>query len=618
MSMNNAPGLETIASGRDQQGTALSPMRVASQKAVWAGGLTAAPPSGTANSPVSFQALLAAEAAEESSSPRFGIDDLATDQPEVDVHSKGAWDNSQSKSNLTTSGKPGSHIQSETKTAQTAATVATPHGESQPSMTVPSFLPAQPARPVRTKIESPESAATAAPAGTQVSRSKGRSNVSSEIESKAPDLPKSTTPAIPAMRDGRYSLISPAAEPSEVRSSSLRMAAPATVDIPGGNRISGVRAATREERGGSSLMTTNATPRSGRISPPADSPDDSDIHFEEHGPRADALSDSERDPGQELASGLENVGNGVLVHGKRPSEPTDRPTQIAPSLRTAPSGSAHKTLSLAAALPETVSSESVQSKRAMVATPQASKMIPAVLPLPDKAMATVGPSGSRFLGSSQALHMQQSSHSAIAPTPASPGFSREPSSMLSMSHTASVTTSDASSSRIGPARLNAQDTFAALDEQNPPGAPVWIHTGGNKAEAGFKDPTLGWIGVRAQVDAGGVHASVVTASALASQALSSNMTNLSAYLDEQHTPVQSLTMATSESSWEGRNTDNPSSTNAGQGNAQEGNSGQQQASSNSVASAATVAQDRFIQTTDPIESSLAYLATGAKYISVIA
>jgi putative intracellular protease/amidase len=190
--------------------------------------------------------------------------------------------------------------------------------------------------------------------------------------------------------------------------------------------------------------------------------------------------------------------------------------------------------------------------------------------------------------------------------------------MLSMSHTAPATTSDASSSRIGPARLNAQDTFAALDEQNPPGSPVWIHTGGNKAEAGFKDPTLGWIGVRAQVDAGGVHASVVTGSALASQALSSNMTNLSAYLDEQHTPVQSLTMATSESSWEGRNADNSSSTNAGQGNAQEGNSGQQQASSNSVASAVTVAQDRFIQTTDPIESSLAYLATGAKYISVIA
>lgn len=420
------------------------------------------------------------------------------------------------------------------------------------------------------------------------------------------------------MPDGRYSLISPAAEPGEVRSSSLRIATPATTDILGGNRTSGVRTATREERGGSSLMTTNATPRSGRISPPAGFPNDSDIHCEEHGPRADAFSDSDRDPGQELASGLENVGNSVVVDGKRPSEPTDRPTQIAPSPRTAPSGSAHKTLSLAAALPETVSSDSVQSKRATVATPQASKMIPAVLPLPDKAMATVGPSGSRFLGSSQALHVQQSSHSAIAPPPASPGFSREPSSMLSMSHTAPVTTSDASSSRIGPARLNAQDTFAALDEQNPPGAPVWIHTGGNKAEAGFKDPTLGWIGVSAQLDAGGVHASVVTASALASQALSSNMTNLSAYLDEQHTPVQSLTMATSESSWEGRNADNSSSTNAGQGNAQEGNSGQQQASSNSVASAVTVAQDRFIQTTDPIESSLAYLATGAKYISVIA
>jgi hypothetical protein len=187
-----------------------------------------------------------------------------------------------------------------------------------------------------------------------------------------------------------------------------------------------------------------------------------------------------------------------------------------------------------------------------------------------------------------------------------------------MNRATSVTPSDASSSRLGAVKPNAQDTFAALDGQNPSGAPVWIHTGGNTAEAGFKDPTLGWVGVRAQVDAGGVHVAVVPATADASQALSSNMTNLSAYLDEHHTPVQTLTMATPDSSWEGRNTDHSGSTNTGQGNAQENHSGQQQASGNSVAPAGTGAQDRFGQTHDPVESSSAYVATGAKYISVIA
>lgn len=116
-------------------------------------------------------------------------------------------------------------------------------------------------------------------------------------------------------------------------------------------------------------------------------------------------------------------------------------------------------------------------------------------------------------------------------------------------HAASIASSDASSSRPIPVRFNAQETFAALDAENGGAAPVWIHTGGIKAEAGFKDPTLGWVGVRAQVDAGGVHAAVVPSSAGASQALSGNMTNLSTYLTEHHSPVQTLTMASPESFW---------------------------------------------------------------------
>jgi len=124
--------------------------------------------------------------------------------------------------------------------------------------------------------------------------------------------------------------------------------------------------------------------------------------------------------------------------------------------------------------------------------------------------------------------------------------------------------------------------------------------------------------VRAQADAGGVHAAVVPATADASQALSSNMTSLSTYLDEHHTPVQTLTMASPDSSWERRDTDHSGSANTGQGNAQESQSEQQQASGSGLAPTAAGTRDRFGSTHDPVESPAAYVAMGAKYISVIA
>lgn len=628
MSMNNASGLEIVAGGRYQHGPALSPMRVVGQKTMWAGGLSATSPSEPTEAPFSFQALLTAK---EFFLPKLATNDPGADQVEANANRKRAGDKEPSKSNLTRSGTSGSRPQSKAKTPHSEATTATHYAELQPSTTPPSFLPAQPVAQVRMKTEAPEIHAEAAPAGSPVSRSKRRSNVSSEIGSKATDLQEASTSGKPAIPDGRNSLNSPAAEPSEGSRRSLRVATAesrrdtrlssnTTAEALGGNGRSSPRipTAVRDEGGGGSPVTTTAGPSSGRVSSATGSPNHSEVHFEENGLEAKAVSYFNREPAQELAVGLER-GNSAFVSGKRSSQLTDRSTQNAPSPRTAPSGSgsAHKVMNPAAALPETVSSESVQSKRATVAAPQASKLFPP-RPAPDKAISTVDQTTPVHPQINQAPHIHSGSQSSVTHPLTTLGFPREESSILTMNRATSVTPSDASSSRLGAVKPNAQDTFAALDGQNPSGAPVWIHTGGNTAEAGFKDPTLGWVGVRAQVDAGGVHVAVVPATADASQALSSNMTNLSAYLDEHHTPVQTLTMATPDSSWEGRNTDHSGSTNTGQGNAQENHSGQQQASGNSVAPAGTGAQDRFGQTHDPVESSSAYVATGAKYISVIA
>jgi hypothetical protein len=89
----------------------------------------------------------------------------------------------------------------------------------------------------------------------------------------------------------------------------------------------------------------------------------------------------------------------------------------------------------------------------------------------------------------------------------------------------------------------AQETFAALDAGTTVGAPSWVHAGGRQAEAGFEDPALGWVGVRADLSGGSVHAAVVAGSTEAAEALSGHLAGLSTYLSENQTPVATLTMA---------------------------------------------------------------------------
>ena len=114
--------------------------------------------------------------------------------------------------------------------------------------------------------------------------------------------------------------------------------------------------------------------------------------------------------------------------------------------------------------------------------------------------------------------------------------------------TASVITEHASGS-VGVARgTSAGETFAAMDAGREVGTPGWVHAGGRTAEAGFQDPALGWVGVRADLSAGNVHAALMPGSAEAAQTLSGHLAGLNSYLAEQHTPVASLTMAAASGS----------------------------------------------------------------------
>ncbi len=81
---------------------------------------------------------------------------------------------------------------------------------------------------------------------------------------------------------------------------------------------------------------------------------------------------------------------------------------------------------------------------------------------------------------------------------------------------------------------DAIDPFATLDAERAAPAPTWIHAGAHHAEAGYLDPALGWIGVRADSIANSVHASLVPSSGEAAQVLGTHLAGLNSYLSEHH------------------------------------------------------------------------------------
>jgi len=116
------------------------------------------------------------------------------------------------------------------------------------------------------------------------------------------------------------------------------------------------------------------------------------------------------------------------------------------------------------------------------------------------------------------------------------------------------------------------DPFAALDSEASRSTTASGHTSSRQAEAGFQDPDLGWVGVRANSSGEGIHASLVPGSAEAGQSLGGHLAGLNTYLDEHHTPVESLTVASPESQSGGTGTNQGSGEQSGQQNAQSGGS----------------------------------------------
>lgn len=158
---------------------------------------------------------------------------------------------------------------------------------------------------------------------------------------------------------------------------------------------------------------------------------------------------------------------------------------------------------------------------------------------------------------------------------------------------------------------SSDDPFAVLDATPTP-TPSWIHASAHSAEAGYQDPSLGWVGVRAEVSGGGIHAALVPGSADAAAVLSTHLAGLNSYLAEQNTAGATVTLAMS--------TDSQSYAGADQ-------SAQQQQQQQSTDVGARVKADAaMVSTSAPATTNTAsalagsteYANPASRYISVVA
>lgn len=163
------------------------------------------------------------------------------------------------------------------------------------------------------------------------------------------------------------------------------------------------------------------------------------------------------------------------------------------------------------------------------------------------------------------------------------------------------------------------DTFATLDAST--GASAWIHAGPHHAEAGFQDPALGWVGVRAESASGGtLHASLVAASPDAAQTLSTHLAGLSTYLTERHPELGNVSVAAqgnSTASWSGQSNMGQNGQSGGQGGS--GQSPVHPDSGSSIQGAPQISSqwspESTARTLDPLSVALNYRGR-SQYVSV--
>jgi hypothetical protein len=216
---------------------------------------------------------------------------------------------------------------------------------------------------------------------------------------------------------------------------------------------------------------------------------------------------------------------------------------------------------------------------------------------------------------------QQATHAPTALPPDGAGLSRDPSSVSGANRNFDGNGGTSSSTSAG---SGGQETFAALDAGGAPTGQTWVHAGAQHAEAGYQDPTLGWIGVRADAGSGGVHASLVPGTADAAQALGGHLDGLNSYLAEHHPSVETVTMSAPSGNGAAVGADQSASQGMhqgpGQGNGQDGGQGAQTSSSQSSVAASSLRAESRSEGSGRVGTPDSAVQVGARggHISVMA
>jgi len=105
---------------------------------------------------------------------------------------------------------------------------------------------------------------------------------------------------------------------------------------------------------------------------------------------------------------------------------------------------------------------------------------------------------------------------------------------------------DARVSRSSGAGISGSEVLTVLDADGEDSVPTWIRTGKHELEAGYQDPELGWVAVRAHAATNGIHAALVPGSIAAAQPLSDHLAGLNAYLAGHHSSIHSVSIYSPE------------------------------------------------------------------------
>jgi hypothetical protein len=174
------------------------------------------------------------------------------------------------------------------------------------------------------------------------------------------------------------------------------------------------------------------------------------------------------------------------------------------------------------------------------------------LSTPGDQLSAHPPSSSTHLSARDLLRSVSKNSNGISSKPSSPAAADQGDSILNSFRNplqnsegetpGSVRTRTSAESRGQPNTIEALDGSLSIAE------PRWIQTGGRRAEAGYQDPSLGWVSVRAEMGSGGVHASVIPSSNDAAQVLNAHLSGLEAHLANSHLSMHPVTISLSQES----------------------------------------------------------------------